>query len=154
VPSTTCSSASGSVAGIKKGEPSNKELKLTKPGTIGASQLNSSVGQTTEDSRLGRSCRTKSNEIADLNRRLTGLLTAEAQDRRQIGRAAVATERGSAEGYGGWAARGRPERASEPAFAHRTSRERAKCRYPATPPPAPVQREKRSDSTATKAREA
>jgi len=26
--------------------PANKELKLTKPGTIGASQLNSSVRQT------------------------------------------------------------------------------------------------------------
>jgi hypothetical protein len=26
--------------------PPNKELKLTKPGTIGASQLNSSVGRT------------------------------------------------------------------------------------------------------------
>jgi hypothetical protein len=31
--------------------PSNKELKLTKPGTIGASQLNSSVGRTSVGER-------------------------------------------------------------------------------------------------------
>jgi hypothetical protein len=30
--------------------PSNKELKLTKPGTIGASQLNSSVRRTSRGS--------------------------------------------------------------------------------------------------------
>jgi hypothetical protein len=32
-------------------EPANKELKLTKPGTIGASQLNSSVRPTEVDPR-------------------------------------------------------------------------------------------------------
>jgi hypothetical protein len=34
-----------------KTRPHNKELKLTKPCTIGASQLNSSVGLTLESSR-------------------------------------------------------------------------------------------------------
>jgi hypothetical protein len=31
---------------VESAEPQNKELKLTKPGTIGASQLNSSVLRT------------------------------------------------------------------------------------------------------------
>jgi hypothetical protein len=36
----------------RKAEPSNKELKLTKPGEIGASQLNSSVRPTRGGSRV------------------------------------------------------------------------------------------------------
>jgi hypothetical protein len=90
------------------------------------SQLIRGVGQTTEGSRPGPGCRTKSNEIADLNRRLTGLLTAEAQDRRQIGRAAVATERGAAYGCGGGRRGvGRSERVSQRLPTKRVASERS-----------------------------
>jgi hypothetical protein len=88
-----------------------------------------------------RSAGRKGKEIADLIRRPRGLLTAEAQGKRQVGRAGVTTERGAAEGYGGRAGRGRPERANEPSLERQTSRERAKAATPSRPAAATVQSE-------------